>query len=499
MSVNSSFSIKKQQGLALLILVVVIALAFVTYTVSELSITKVKVEQIKNTQIALKEAKQALLNYAVLSVNNEPGYYGFLPCPDVGVNAISEGGSHSTCDSKKVNTIGLFPWASLETGVLSSYSGDCFWYAVSGEYKAVLPPPSAFSSRTEMLNEDTNGSFKVYESSGVIKAGANPEDRVVAVIFNPATALTGQSRSIDAASHCGLDYVVTEYLEGDGIYDNATISTVALGVDEVINRGVDTDKLPIPFNDELITITRKELWRAVLTRNDFFVNADSSVKNLTEALALCITEYGKSSNNKKLPRPAVVDFLGQDYRIDSNYDDATVATYLGRYPYIVDDSDTTLSAVNAPNNTEPVLFDKGFCNSLTLMSGTNINLETTTNSEEYIMWKNWKDHFFYAVSDYYDPDNVAVAATAPPHCDGTNCIIVGGVEYAGVVLFSGSRTGAQVRNEPIAGDSDTKNNLNNYLELVSLGGTGRGDHTPTGNDIVFCITDTDPFTVVNCN
>ncbi len=156
--------IKKQQGLAILVLVIIIAMSFMTYYVSDISLDTVKYEKIKNTQIALKKAKQALLSYAVLNVDNDPGYFGFLPCPDVDDGPlIPEGGSHGSCKSKNINTMGLFPWASLETGVLSSYSGDCFWYALSGEYKS----PSA--SKTEMLNEDTNGSFKIYDSDGVFK------------------------------------------------------------------------------------------------------------------------------------------------------------------------------------------------------------------------------------------------------------------------------------------------------------------------------------------
>ncbi len=330
-----------------------------------------------------------------------------------------------------------------------------------------------------------------------LKFGASPEDRVVAVVINPSAALQGQNRNINAASNCGLDYVSTEYLEGDATYNNADISVAPLSIDDFIIRGADTDKLPVPFNDEIITITRKELWQAVTKRDDFLEDADSSIKKLTEALALCVAAYGNSSINKKLPRPAPVDFSGQSYRIDSNYDDAEVPTYLGRFPYIVNNSDIELTAANAPNILESILFDKGSCGSLVLLSGVIINLDTTMSTEERLMWKNWKDHFFYAVSDIYEPDSIA--ASLPPHCNGSNCIIVGGVEYAGAVFYSGSRIGSQDRNEPVAGDVDTKKDLNNYLELVSMSGTGRGDHTPIDNDIAFCITDTDPFSVVSCN
>ena len=115
-----------------------------------------------------------------------------------------------------------------------------------------------------------------------------------------------------------------------------------------------------------------------------------------------------------------------------------------------------------------------------------------------MLWKNWKDHFFYAVSDYYAP--TGAADTGAPSCngDGSNCLKVGPTEYAAVVIYAGSRVGISIRNEPVAGDVDTKNNITNYLEVTNPIGNGKGDYTPTDNDIMFCIEDTNPLSVVSC-
>jgi hypothetical protein len=123
-----------------------------------------------------------------------------------------------------------------------------------------------------------------------------------------------------------------------------------------------------------------------------------------------------------------------------------------------------------------------------------------------MLWKNWKDHFFYAVSNYYAPTNLADSPALLPQpdhwCNGTNCLSVGGTEYAAVVIYAGSRVGGSIRNEPLplAGDVDTKNTLANYLEVTNPIGNGKGDYTPTlnSNDIMFCITDTDPLDVTPC-
>jgi hypothetical protein len=458
------------------------------------SIEQLRSEQALETQVALSRAKQALLDYAVTYEDANPGEYGFLPCPDYRPGGFAEGGSDSPCGNTNVNIVGLFPWASVETGILKSGSGECLWYAVSGEYKR---PP-----QTEMLNEDTNGGLRLYRADGVsIKQGADAEDRVVAVIIDPSNVLPGQSRSFDDSSLCGLDYSPEQYLEGNGTYNNGQLSGAAFAIDDFIESGVGTDELPTPYNpynDSIITITRDELWSAILSRRDFIGNPGdaSAMRRLTRALAECIAAYGNASGNRKLPRPAAIDFGGAaDYRDNDNYDDTVAASYLGRYPYKVDDSEVALAGY-AANPADDVLFNTGACNALAVTAGLpDLDLQTA-GAEGRLTWKNWKDHFFYAVSSFYAPANAA--DTGVPSCDGTNCIQVGGTEYAAVILYAGSRTGTQRRNEPIADGVDDKNTRLNYIEVNSPVGNGTGDYTPTANDIAYCVTDTDPLTVVSC-
>ena len=502
----------RQDGIALLVFVIVLAFAAIAYALNSVSIDQLRYEQALTTHTALARAKQALIDYAVTYEDSHPGEYGFLPCPDHFDSVVpDEGGSDGdTCGGEKENMLGLFPWASLETGILKSGTGQCLWYAVSGEYKN---PP-----QTAMLNEDTNGAMRLYHADGVnIKQGAVAEDRVIAIIFDPSNVLPGQNRNFDNTSLCGKDYNPMEYLEGNGTINNSALSGGELAIDDFIKSGVvndvATDELATPFNDQMVTITRNELWDALVSRRDFISNSDSAMKRLTKALALCIAAYGNNSVNRKLPRPAAVDFSGNDYRDDANYKDTVAVSYLGRYPYNVKHSDDALDALgvpNAPNNAEPVLFKKGYCDALVVAGGADINLDPTPKSpptppkppEGYTTWKNWKDHFFYAVSSSYAPSSAD--DTPGANCDGTNCIVVGGNQYAAVVLFAGSRADAKDRNEPEAGDADTKKILTNYLEVTNSVGNGTGDYTPTGatgtpsRDIAYCITDADSLTVESC-
>ena len=130
--------------------------------------------------------------------------------------------------------------------------------------------------------------------------------------------------------------------------------------------------------------------------------------------------------------------------------------------------------------------------------GTNVNLETTSASEYYKLWQNWKDHIFYSVSEAYVPSNDATQ----PSCNGTNCITVNGTEYAAVIMHSGMRFDWQTRNDPVNGDIDTKNDMMNYIEItypVTDDGTGDFTLAVGSNDIAFCVTDTNPLTVVKCS
>ena len=106
-------------------------------------------------------------------------------------------------------------------------------------------------------------------------------------------------------------------------------------------------------------------------------------------------------------------------------------------------------------------------------------------------WRDWKDHFFYAVAESYSP-----AASVPTNC--TSCLTVNGVgQYAAVVLFANARLPAlmQVRNAPPI-DTDTKGDSANYVEdrnatniPYTSGSVDFRSQTATAsfNDLLFCI------------
>lgn len=347
MKINS-FKFKKQTGAALLIAMVVLASMAAFYLLGQLGGVSQKQTRQDNRVAALAQAKKALIASAVTYIDSHPGEYGFLPCPDqTGAGILFEGEQESLCSGNQYESvIGRLPWRTLDLPPLKDHANECLWYAVSGPYKHTNGP----GDKSAMLNEDTNGLFQVYDAAGNLIYGANPEERVVAVVLAAGRPLAGQTRTPDVPApavppvQCGGHYTVFEYLEGNGDIDNASLDTVVNpdSVDRFIKAGTNSGQGANPYNDRLITITRDEIWDAVKRRGDF----QTKLRGLTTTIANCIRDYGNTTASRNLPWSAVTDLGNTDYRIDTNYTDSVtaVASVLGRLPNQVDNSEAQLDS-----------------------------------------------------------------------------------------------------------------------------------------------------------
>ena len=472
---NSKIGKKKQNGIALLVLVIVLALTLSTYYFTSISVVDIQIDRLEKTRNALKQAKQALINYAVMHADRRPavdnvGEFGYLPCPHISDGL--EGKQDGTCNGRYKNTIGYLPWYSLDTEVLKDGNGNCLWYAVSSSYKN--------SPNSLLINEDTNGMFQIVDSSGAVVKGNSPEDRVVAIIFSPGHLLDSQNRNFDATTNCGDDAAnVAAYLDNDGTTSNATIDANEDKIDQFVHATLTSDAEGVPYNDYFITITREELWSAITVRSDF----NDKMRNLTEALALCLRNYAMINGFNRLPWPAPIALA--DYRIDLNYDDTNASGYNGRLPFIVTDSNT---AITVGTNAE--LFEQGACD---VAGGLPVDLRLATD-EYRRLWNNWKDHFFYVVSNEYAP--APTLKPVPGSC--VDCVTVNTMtnQMAGIVIYAGSRLGTQVRTGPVSTtvpvDIDEKDSIINYIENTNESdfpdnAGNRAYVTGGGNDIMFCI------------
>ena len=488
----------RQKGIALLLFVMAVALAAATYFVTTLSTANVREAGVDTTARALQQAKQALIAYAVTygDIDDDangsadfPGEYGFLPCPDYNAG-LSEGfEDNGNCGARNISKLGFLPWRTLGLPALKDESGSCLLYAVSGDYKNDEAPGPSGPYKASMLNEDSNGMFQVVDQTGTVLQGANPDERIVAIVIAPAGPLAGQNRSVtQAGSVCGEDYAnYSAYLDSAGGTNNSALTNSAYQVDQFIHATAESASVraAVPYNDRFVTITRDEIWQALTARSDFV----QKMTDLTEALAMCLSNYAAVNTFGRLPWPVQANLA--DYQQNSSYNDNVDDSpgYAGRLPYIVDNSN---GDIGMGGSTE--LFSIAGCSALPVSSGATVDLQTA-GAEYRKLWENWKDHFFYVVSDDHSPDNAAAACG--------DCITVDGTPRAGLVIFAGSPQPGQVRIEPVAGDADTKFNVANYMEnsngAVFPDSDGDGAYSTAGtNDIMYCLTAANPPVKTPC-
>ena len=171
--------------------------------------------------LALNQAKQALLSYAMnypdLRANPEKGP-GFLPCPD----RNNDGRPETNCAEGTGTTLGRLPFAILGLDDPRDSSGERLWYAVSPDFRNTR-------SNHAVINSETPGQFSV-----------DGRNDVVAVIMAPGAPAAHQYRRPGNAA--------ADYLEGN----NASVA--------------DGRFSAFAGNDQVDVITRAQLMAVVERR-----------------------------------------------------------------------------------------------------------------------------------------------------------------------------------------------------------------------------------------
>lgn len=175
MSENRLPSPRRQQGAALILLLLLVSVGALAVFVSGLNRAAVQLERDRVTHEALAQAKQALIGRA-LTDDNRPGS---LPCPDSNDDGVAE----SACPTL---LIGRFPWKTLKAGDLRDGAGERLWYELSANYRDQIS--------SEPLNTNT---------SGTLDGGG-----VAAKIYAPGSVSGAQDRSP------GNVNTVANYIEG---------------------------------------------------------------------------------------------------------------------------------------------------------------------------------------------------------------------------------------------------------------------------------------------
>jgi hypothetical protein len=340
----------RQSGAALIIFLTILILGITGILLSELNTrNKLMLENQEQTRRVLRQAKEALIAFAVTYADTHPGQpQGYLPCPD----QDGDGDADASCSGKGYSVIGRFPWKTLGLPPLRDGSHECLWYAVSSTYK---------DSPKQILTSDTDGLFTVVTNINGNPTVAPSTDRVIAILFAPGKMLEGQNRGIsegETPTECGSQGIkapvdpindIENYLDHynysgvniDNATGNNTFAFVSSksgtsGFFAVDNQPVVSTSLPIfinapltfatytdngkekvntgkiIFNDNLMLITPQD-FEPIYKMMDFWV-----AKRVRD----CLDQYAQG-NAERYPWPSRLN--PHDYDDDSD-------TYFGRIP-----------------------------------------------------------------------------------------------------------------------------------------------------------------------
>jgi len=212
----------RQRGVALLLILFLVLGVGISVFLSAWNSYREHLVQREKTQQALQQAKDAIIGYAAAH-KTKPGY---LSCPEqLSLTAPTEGQAGGNCTGAS-NTLGRFPWSSLKLDKTIDGSGEPLWYAVS----------SGFGSSSTITSNST-GNISI---DGIANAA-------VAVIIAPGPPLPGQTRTQVTPSTPPL---AANYLDSSNSGGLSFVSSTSA----------------TPFNDQIITITKAELFKAVNLR-----------------------------------------------------------------------------------------------------------------------------------------------------------------------------------------------------------------------------------------
>lgn len=218
-----------QRGAALLVFMILLVTAILTYVVNKLTPEEVNAKRLNKTTSSLYQAREALIGNALLyreqqraTGGTEDAMYGFLPLPDFGESINLNGNLlNQACTTEgcaKINpanassgetlAFGRLPWKTVGLDALRDGHTECLWYAVSSTHRAI-------NSTAAEMNWDTPPAPDILVGSGKANLDSvGAHERPLAVIFSPGPSFTSDGRpSHPDAQLCGGSYETSRYVD----------------------------------------------------------------------------------------------------------------------------------------------------------------------------------------------------------------------------------------------------------------------------------------------
>jgi type II secretory pathway pseudopilin PulG len=385
---RSAHERKRQAGIIMFVVLMLLGLMVSALVIGLTSNLSQRAKRERQTADALGEAKQALIGRAAAD-SSIPGSF---PCPDLitnipGINIPNDGVADLLAGPNCPSYVGRLPWRTLGLPDLRDGNGERLWYALSPNFRD--------DNSAQPLNSESSGQLAI--------TGNSPVANVIAIVFAPGGSLGTQVRDAANANN------VANYLEGEN----------ANGVPPADNT-FTTALASSTFNDELLPITREDLFPVVEMR-------------VARELRTVLRTYYTTN---------------------------------GYYPY----------AAQFPNNTSIPATYQGYIPTTTCASMPVLNLPSwfTTN--------NWHQLTVYAVAPKCTNDCVAIDP-ALSNCNNTSAgpylTVNGSGNNIQALVFSASyRLGAQPARpcntiadclEPVSGNNENINNDYVYMKPLRAG------------------------------
>ena len=287
---NKKTIASKQKGVVLIFIAFIIGLATAAYVLKTLNVSNLKAEQDAKTMQSLKEAKVALIAWAV----NHPNVPGLMPYPDRNVDGNYDDTSDCYASNIPFNpnfVLGRLPLFKNDPNCINATitvgnglsedfrdgTGERLWYEVSSnllyDYNTTAPMPNReppIVNPSIVNNPLVEPWMIVRDRNGVILSS-----RVAAVIISPGSPLPNQDRSGGIANpNQYLDKIV---MANNTPYQNYGYSLPGLPQEFIIGddyRNVAKNDptyknqaiQPYYYNDKLVYITIDELMAALEKR-----------------------------------------------------------------------------------------------------------------------------------------------------------------------------------------------------------------------------------------
>jgi hypothetical protein len=446
-----------QDGMILLVLALVLLFGGALVLFNSIDSNGLRQGRDANTQLALAEAKRALIAHiAGREIDPTSTSIFTLPCPDLNDDGLAETScGNASGSTQQTSRIGRLPWRTLGISDLRDGSGERLWYAVSSMYKN--------NTANSNLNPTTGlGTITVRDATGnLLQDGtlSNPyfanSGGAVAVIIAPGDAIIRQGSSMLQDRSCSGGACGTQ---GECTSSPASLTAkcnpvnyldIAIGEDNANFVDNNTSRASngngfiagpvlasgtVILNDRLAVVGYEDIMPAIQRR------VGREVLN-------CFTTYA-AANRQRYPWPAPT--CRQAATVNWSDHDSVL---FGRIPDTGPEFNSTVaSSGSTMSNTFPAT-------SCMLISGSG-------------WWTAWKMHVFYALADAHKPA-LSGAGDGGPCSTASSCLRI--VDPSGNTVAANKQVAVIVAGRPLnsvmppqvrTGNNDAY--AANYLEKTNV-------------------------------